>query len=308
MRTNNKEIILNQHIKRYNSIRKKESRYLFALLILGIFFFFFANDDRKSTNEDTVIINENNTSFKYNSYSLKTTNKEIKFDTSKSRENTNAVNFNPKNIEGKNYDITFTNDLNTNDKKIKLKIPIIDVEIEDKYILISSPFILCIVLLGILGSIRASDRASRQIKKLCSEIGESFDESPHLVNLSMDWSTPSKLIPERLRSPGWVATLRYITIIFLPLWLAVFYIEIIYLIIINFCKAIDRGFVFTDSILAFLLIPLIISVSYRLTEYWTLALDKARREKNSYQKDNFYKFTRERISANKTKKHKKVYI
>lgn len=283
MRTNNKEIILSQHIKRYNSIRKKESRYLFALLILGIFFFFFANDDRKLTNENTVLINENNTSFNYNSYSLKTTNKELLgIKDRKCKKETNNVSFIPNKIAGENYDITFINNFNTNNKKIKLKIPIIDIEIEEKHILISSPFILCIFLLGILGSIRASDRASHQIKILCREIGESYDESPHLVNLSMDWSKPSTLIPEWLRSTGWVSTLRFITIVFLPLWLSIFILEVIYLIFIYKTK--EPGFSITDIFLVILLAPLVFSVLYRLFEYWKIAIKKAMSESQKLHK------------------------
>lgn len=149
--------------KRYSAIRKVQGRYLFLLLLFGLFFLVLQIQSKSN-----IFLDSDNL----------------------------------------------------------LTMPVFGLTIEPKFVTIIGPTVLFLLLLSILGSIDAAERALKAINVDDPKLREAYDDHPNIINLALDWgSIRSRLVPKWLRWNPWVKFLRFLTIISLPAWLTLFYVE-----------------------------------------------------------------------------------
>ena len=193
--------------KRYSAIRKIQKRYLFLLLVFGLFFL--------------------------------------------------AIEIQ-------------SNIIGSTSSGLHLKIPVIGLEIEATLVRIMGPVVIFLLLLSILGSIDAANRALDAINIQDELAKEAYDDQPNLINLALDWgSTQSRLVPNWLRWSPWVKFLKSITVLSLPIWLSLFYIEAIYLLFrigkVKFVEGADKFLIIIGIILS-------IASLYRMAELYILRI------------------------------------
>jgi len=168
-------------------------------------------------------------------------------------------------------------------ENIRLKIPILEIELQKSLVDAFGPIVIMVLVLGVLGSLRAEERALFQINQHrdCKDAEEMYDETPNLIDLAMDWSMPSTIVPSWLRSIKWVTVLRFFTVIFLPFWLTLFFIESCYLMYMTYE---NRSDVILFYFFAFVWFVLFLPTGYRMIEFLGLRITKGLRLARDYYK------------------------